>query len=86
MSKTYLAGRKWEVFPVSGLKGGGLRDGLDWLTGAFTGQIITSSPKSETRKQQSEIISETNTKNVSKLSCFVDFLLSVKKLVYRLED
>ena len=80
MSKTYLTGRKWEVFPVSGLKGEGLRDGLDWLTGALTGQIITSSPKSETKKQQSDSASVENAKDVSKFSYFAGFLVSVKKL------
>ena len=36
MTKSSLTGRKWEVFPVSGLKGEGLREGLDWLTGVLT--------------------------------------------------
>ena len=36
--KSGLTGRKWEVFPVSGLKGEGLREGLDWLTGVLTGE------------------------------------------------
>ena len=34
--KSGLTGRKWEVFSVSGLKGEGLREGLDWLTGVLT--------------------------------------------------
>ena len=38
MTKSGLTGRKWEVFPVSGLKGEGLREGLDWLTGVLTGK------------------------------------------------
>ena len=80
MSKTYLTGRKWEVFPVSGMKGEGLSDGLDWLTGVLTEQIVTSSPNTETKKQQSDSSSEENTKDISKLSYFSGFLLYVKKL------
>ena len=40
MTKSGLTGRKWEVFPVSGLKGEGLREGLDWLTSVLAGEPV----------------------------------------------
>ena len=39
MTNTYLTGRKWEVFAVSGTLGQGLVEGLDWLTAVLTNTV-----------------------------------------------
>lgn len=39
MTKDFLLGRTWEVFPVSGLNGDGVREGLDWLKAVLTNDV-----------------------------------------------
>ena len=39
MTKDFLLGRTCEVFPVSGLNGDGLKEGIDWLTAVLTNDI-----------------------------------------------
>ena len=82
MTKSGLKERKWEVFPVSGLNGEGLRKGLDWLTGVLTGETVAFNPKSETNEGHSDS-SEIKTKDVSKRSYLMKVAISVKKLFVR---
>lgn len=76
MTKDYLKRRKWEVFPVSGLQGDGLTEGLDWLTSVLTNTV----PRSDYSEKRQKSDVEANATDVPKLSHYNKLISWLKNL------
>ena len=82
MVRDFMAGRTWEVFPVSGLKGEGLTEGLDWLTAVLT----SNKNQNQTTKndnEQSDRQIEAHEKDLPKMTYFTNVISYVKQLFVR---
>lgn len=76
MTKDYLKRRKWEVFPVSGLQGDGLTEGLDWLTSVLTNTV----PRSDYSEKRQKSDVEPNATDVPRLSHYNKLISWLKNL------